>query len=98
MSVVTSSAGSAVNCFQSHLVDSPASVVIVNVQVAVLTGGVGPAWRIGEAVLEVLARRQLGIVPPAPGEAAGYDVHELSFVRQSRGTRPVGPGTGCSTG
>src|ERR1700756_2010615 len=47
MSVVMSSAGSAVNCFQSHLVVSPVSVVMVNFQVAVLTGGVGPAWRTG---------------------------------------------------
>jgi hypothetical protein len=46
-------------------------------------------------VLQVLAGRQLHIpVTAAAVEAAGYDVHELSFVRQSWGTRPFGPGTG----
>ncbi len=98
MSVVMSSAGSAVNCFQSHLVESPVSVVIVNFQVAVLTGGVGPAWRTGKPCSRYWPGGSFGIVPPASGEAARDDVHELSFVRQLAGTRPAGPGTGCSAG
>ena len=47
MSTVMSSDGSAVNCFQSQRRVSPVSVVIVNVQVAVRTDGVGPACRTG---------------------------------------------------
>src|SRR3984885_3555357 len=66
MSVVTSSAGSAVNCFQSHLVDSPASVVIVNVQVAVLTGGVGPACRTGKPCSRYWPGGSLGLSPRRP--------------------------------
>jgi len=38
MSTVMSTGGSAVNCFQSQRRVSPVSVVMVNVQVAVLTG------------------------------------------------------------
>src|SRR4030081_3750128 len=83
MSVVMSSAGSAVNCFQSHLVVSPVSVVIVNFQVAVLTGGGRARRKEGNPVLQVLAGRQFRVVPPASGEAPCYDVHELSCVRQS---------------
>src|SRR5580692_404731 len=48
MSVVMSSSGSAVNCFQFQRVVPPVSVVTVNVQVARLTCGVGPAWRTGK--------------------------------------------------
>ena len=99
MSVVMSSAGSAVNCFQSHLVVSPVSVVTVNVQVAVLTGGVGPAWRTGKPCSRYWPGGSFGRPAVASGrEAARDDVHELSFVRQSAGTRPAGPGTGWSAG
>ena len=48
MSVVMSSAGRAVNSCQFQVVLPPVSVVMVNVQVAVLTGGVGPAWSTGK--------------------------------------------------
>src|SRR6202051_2652384 len=69
MSVVMSSAGSAVNCFQSHRVVSPVSVVIVNFQVAVLTGGVGPAWRTGNPRSRYWPGGSLGssrLRPPKP--------------------------------
>ena len=99
MSTVTSSAGSAVNCCQSQRVVSPASVVTVNDQVAVFTGGVGAGLQHGEAVLEVLAGRQLdAAVAAAAAEAARIPRSRVELASASRaGTRPAGPGTGWSS-
>ena len=103
MSVVMSSAGSAVNCCQSQpVVVSPVSVVIVNFQVAGVDRRRRAGLQHGEAVLQVLAGRQLGVVAACGRGSRGIRRSRVELASASRaapgrpGRGPAGPPGGAA--